>query len=86
MEDLKNGHVVSSFYGNYTKLVMTPPLVVVFSNIRCPVNKLSTDRWLCYTIVNKELRYSFENIDYIEKGYSLSHEGIFRNNEIDLSV
>lgn len=83
MEDLKNGHVVSSFYGNYTKLIMTPPLVVVFSNQRCPTSKLSTDRWKCYTIVNKELRYSFENIDYIEKGFSFSHEGIPRNNEID---
>lgn len=86
LEDLKNGHVVSSFYGNYTKLVMTPPLVVVFSNQRCPVAKLSSDRWLCYTIVDKKLRYSFENIDYIEKGLSLSHEGVSRNSEIDLNI
>jgi len=86
MEDLKNGHVVSSFYGNYSKLIMTPPLVVVFSNQRCPVSKLSKDRWLCYTIDEKELKYSFENDDYIEKGYSFSHEGDYRDNEIDYSL
>lgn len=86
LEDLKNGYIVSSFYGNYSKLVMAPPLVVVFSNKRCPVDKLSSDRWLCYTIIGKELMYSFENLDYIEKGFSLSHEGHYRTDEIDYSL
>lgn len=75
IEDLKNGYVVSSFYGNYQKLLMNPPHVVVFSNQRCPVEKLSKDRWKCYIIKDKELKYSIDNEDYVDKGYSMAREG-----------
>lgn len=75
IEDIKNGYVVSSFYGNYQKLVMNPPAVIIMSNSRCPINKLSTDRWECYIIKDRDLKYSLDNIDYIEKGYSMTNEG-----------
>jgi len=45
LEDLKNGFVVSVFYGKYQQLLMDPPFVIVFSNKRCPVNMMSMDRW-----------------------------------------
>lgn len=79
VEDIKNGYVVSSFYGNYQKLVMNPPAVLIMSNVRCPVNKLSADRWQCYIIKNRELKYSFDNADYIDKGYSMTYEGEIDN-------
>lgn len=75
LEDLKNGFIVSSFYGSYSKLVMDPPHILVFSNMRCPVEKLSKDRWKCYIIINKELKYARENSDYYAAGYSLTEEG-----------
>lgn len=78
IEDIKNGFVVSSFYGTYTKLIFTPPHIVIFSNSRCPVNKLSGDRWKCYIILEKELRYSIDNFDYIDKGYSMTNEGVLQ--------
>lgn len=85
IEDAKNGYVVSSFYGNYQKLVMAPPAILIMSNMRCPVNKLSADRWECYVIKDKDLRYSLDNPDYIEKGYSMTNEGeiINRIYEVD---
>lgn len=85
VEDLKNGYVVSSFYGNYQKLIMKPPAIVIMSNMRCPVGKMSADRWRCYFIDQKELKYAVENKDYLDKNYSLSHEGqiIDRINEIN---
>ena len=83
IEDLKNGFVVSSFYGNYAKLVMPPPQVLVFSNMRCPTASLSADRWECYIINNnKELKYSLDNPDYVEKGYSMTYEGEIDNRNI----
>lgn len=76
MEDIKNGYVVSSFYGSYTKLLMAPPALVVFSNLRCPVSKLSQDRWKCFLIKeDKELYYAKENEDYFRLGYSCYTEG-----------
>lgn len=75
IEDIKNGYIVSSFYGNYQKLVMNPPVVIIMSNARCPVNKLSKDRWECYVIKDRDLKYSLDNEDYIQKGYSMTHEG-----------
>jgi len=55
IEDLKNGFVVSSFYGNYNELIITPPHIIIFSNKQCPLEKLSKDRWLVYNIYQKDL-------------------------------
>ena len=76
LEDLKNGYLVSSFYGIYAELKMLPPTIVVFSNNRPPIEKISKDRWKCYTIVQKELRYAVDNEDYMTLGYSMSNEGV----------
>lgn len=75
VEDIKNGYVVSSFYGNYQKLVMNPPAVLIMSNMRCPIKKMSADRWQCYIIKDRDLKYSLDNPDYVEKGYSMTNEG-----------
>lgn len=56
IEDLKNGFLVSHFYGASNKLIMDPPHIIIFSNMACPFDKLSSDRWKYYTIYNKELR------------------------------
>lgn len=63
IEDIKNGFVVSAFYGQYKKLLFSPPSVVVFSNMDCPVKKLSQDRWKCYIIEGKKLipKFTMEN-------------------------
>ncbi|AXH74985.1 MAG: Rep [Cressdnaviricota sp.] len=63
LEDLKNGFVVSVFYGKYQQLLMEPPHVIIMSNQKCPTNMMSDDRWVKYGIDNdtKELydRYDF---------------------------
>lgn len=56
IEDLKNGFVVSSFYGSYNELIITPPHIVIFSNKECPINKLSKDRWEIYSIIDTRLQ------------------------------
>lgn len=55
IEDLKNGFVVSSMYGKNAKLIMNPPHVIVFSNMPCPRQALSADRWIEYKICDKQL-------------------------------
>lgn len=50
LEDLKNGFVVSSMYGKNAQLLMDPPHVIVFSNMICPIEKMSSDRWILLTI------------------------------------
>lgn len=56
IEDIKNGYVKSGMYGESKALFMKPPHVVVFSNIACPIQKLSEDRWVnCYINYSKEL-------------------------------
>ena len=44
-EDLLCGHVVSIIYGKYKQLFFNPPIVIFFTNIPCPVKKMSADRW-----------------------------------------
>lgn len=56
IEDIKNGYLSSSFYGESKTLLMEPPHIVVFTNMICPQDKLSTDRWNIYYLINKELR------------------------------
>lgn len=81
-EDIKNGFVVSAFYGQSTKLIMNPPHIIIFSNKRPNVKHLTSDRWICYTIKNNNLVYAFENHDYYELGFSRSMEGV-RHGEMD---
>jgi hypothetical protein len=50
LEDLLNGHLVSSFHGQYNSLMLEPPIVLVFSNASAPVRMSSVDRWMCYLI------------------------------------
>jgi hypothetical protein len=61
LEDIKNGHITSSFYGKITTLICQPPHVLVFSNQRCPTTLMSEDRWRALTIMsaNKEI-YEFK--------------------------
>nr|UOF78166.1 rep protein [Cressdnaviricota sp.] len=62
VEDLKNGFVVSVFYGKYQQLLMEPPFVIVFSNEKCPEKMMSEDRWARYYIhpEKKELRDEYD--------------------------
>lgn len=55
IEDLKCGFVKSSMYGQSKTLFFEPPLVIIFSNFRCPIEQLSIDRWKIMGIVNKDL-------------------------------
>lgn len=50
IEDLKNGYLVSNFYGRYSSLIMEPPNVFIFSNEKCPKTQMSQDRWRSYKI------------------------------------
>ena len=52
IEDLKIGFLVSNFYGRYSRLVMEPPHIYIFSNDKCPKKKLSEDRWQSYKITS----------------------------------
>jgi len=63
LEDLKNGFVVSVFYGKYQQLLMKPPHVIVFSNKTCPVHMLSYDRWRTYEI-DKDNKRLEDRYDY----------------------
>lgn len=56
IEDLKNGFVVSNMHGKNRRLMIKPPHIVVFSNMKAPTEKLSSDRWeLRFIGHNKEL-------------------------------
>lgn len=50
LEDLKNGFVVSTFYGSYATLMLEPPHIVVVSNANCEKKYLSEDRWVVFKI------------------------------------
>jgi hypothetical protein len=55
IEDIKNGFVKSSMYGQPKSLFMEPPQVIIFSNYECPIDKLSMDRWRIYSIIEGDL-------------------------------
>lgn len=57
VEDILNGFVCTNFHGQYSQLVMNPPIVVVFSNMTAPKGMLSEDRWKAFRIdhVTKKL-------------------------------
>jgi hypothetical protein len=55
IEDIKGGHVKSSMYGKPRTLFFEPPIVIIFSNMQCPLEKLSVDRWKIFSIINNKL-------------------------------
>lgn len=61
IEDIKNGYVKSSMYGKPRTLFMEPPAIIIFSNMPCPIEKLSVDRWKIYAIINDKL-ISFQHL------------------------
>lgn len=68
LEDLKNGFVVSAFYGKHQTLMLDPPHIVVFSNMVCPIKLMSEDRWEKYVInFEKDLRTYDEMSDIYNK-------------------
>lgn len=60
VENLKNGFLVSNFYGKYASLIMDPPYVLIFSNKPCLKTELNKDRWRRF---------------YINKKYELKEKG-----------
>ena len=55
IEDIKNGHIVFNIYGRYGSLLMDPPHILIFANVKCPKESLSEDRWQIYEIQSKKL-------------------------------
>lgn len=55
IEDIKNGFVKSSMYGQPKSLFMEPPQIIIFSNFECPIDKLSIDRWKICSIMDNKL-------------------------------
>jgi len=56
IEDLKNGHIVSSMYGKFGTLLIDPPHIIILSNQKCPIKLMSKDRWKRYEINKRSLR------------------------------
>lgn len=50
LEDLKNGVIISSFYGSGKQLLMLPPTIIVASNYVFDCDLLSKDRCSIYEI------------------------------------
>jgi len=61
IEDIKNGFIVSSMYGKHLQMMFDPPHIVVFANVFCPPNALSSDRLEEYTI-NMDVENEFIKI------------------------
>lgn len=55
LEDIKNGFITTSMYGQFKQLLFEPPHVVVLTNNDPPRALLSKDRWLTFLIQNKNL-------------------------------
>lgn len=67
VEDLKNGFLTSNFYGNSSQLMMEPPHIIVFSNMDCPTEKLSSDRWVQLIIIGESMyTYIGDNVMKVE--------------------
>ena len=50
LEDIKDGHTVSSKYNSKKLDICTPNVLIVFSNYSPMINKVSTDRWKIFII------------------------------------
>lgn len=63
IEDIKNGYVVSSFYGTHKEIMMTSPHVLIFSNSLPDTKYLSRDRWIIKVINYKKEMSNYEFFD-----------------------
>jgi hypothetical protein len=65
IEDIKDGYIVDTMYGNYNECVFESPLIIIFANcsLREYEKYLSKDRWL-QLVINRdgEIRYEDESV------------------------
>ena len=59
LEDIKDGRAISSKYNSRELKFVTPNIVIVFSNDAPCVEKLSSDRWMRYNILDDKLHVGF---------------------------
>lgn len=51
LEEIKNGWVSSAMYGKHQELFMSPPHVIIFSNMPPPTDCMSGDRWKVFKVI-----------------------------------
>ncbi len=51
LEEIKNGWVSSAMYGKHQEMFMSPPHVIIFSNMPPPMELMSADRWEVYKVI-----------------------------------
>lgn len=64
IKDLKNGFVLSSYYGQSKDLLMNPPFVFIFTNRPIPENTLSADRWVSIQVTEDYKVADFTKNDF----------------------
>ena len=66
IENIKNGFIVDTLYGNYTEAIFEPPLVLIFTNKKHSdySKKLSEDRWFILSMnSDRQIEHRVCNID-----------------------
>lgn len=81
LEDLKNGVIISSFYGSGKQLLMLPPTIIVASNYVFDCDLLSKDRWSIYEIKGDKTLGEKNDLLRKEKGKIMTKksEPIYQN-------
>lgn len=67
LEDIKDGKAISSKYNSRELKLLTPNIVIVFSNSAPCLDQLSSDRWMRYDILHGELNVGCSKFKHIEK-------------------
>jgi hypothetical protein len=71
IEEVKNGHVMSSIYGKGGILMIPPPHIFIFSNEALNYQSLSKDRWEVYTLTEEphpRLKQTLTSEAFLKKG------------------
>ena len=64
LEKIKNGRIVADKYNTAELKFQTPNIVIVFSNEKPDIEKLSKDRWKIFKIIGEDLLDVTKNIKY----------------------
>ena len=67
LEDIKDGYSLSTKYNSKKLKFNTPNIVLVFSNYRPSLNKMSRDRWNIFTIRDDDLKSEYTPLSPISE-------------------
>lgn len=85
LEEIKNGWVIDTMYGNYNEAIFTPPMVVIMTNIHPKkfIDLMSIDRWIIFSLDNDPNENWKQHVCLVKHEIVENEHRVIEDNKVD---